>query len=269
MPGAGAGARALRGSCSTVHQRPPPPTLHPPDAPPAPAAPACRWEAPGDGLDRGLFYHAPEQDLTLLAQYYDLPSLSLRAATWHLQNAGIHRFRVRCVAGEPAPGRCQAHVLQYQRRARAPNAPCRANQLPAHSPARSLPAVPSPPPCPRQVDRVPMAGRAHKYIAANGSSYWGVIPTIPRKELAPAFFLVDGMHPGDTGHAALAELLVAPLARAAREVAAGEALAPADRRLDPRLDGLPPPMIPRSQDESPTLCAMLVRPPRRAARAAQ
>lgn len=25
------------------------------------------WEARGDGLDRGLFYHPPEQDLTLFA----------------------------------------------------------------------------------------------------------------------------------------------------------------------------------------------------------
>lgn len=107
------------------------------------------WEARGDGLDRGLFYHPPEQDLTLFAhvrrhrgcqavavvrqckrswcvglcglghcshvhgarcrstllynaapsppQYYDLPSLSLRAATWHLQRAGVPRFKASVV----------------------------------------------------------------------------------------------------------------------------------------------------------------------------
>ena len=212
------------------------------------------WESPGDGLHAGLFYRQPEQDLTMLSHYYDLPSLSLRTATWHLQRAGIDRFRASGRAWGaagwlpcwlPAGWACGSGMRQRN--------PAAVTQPSPH---------PSPHPCPcsaLQVDRVPMAGRAHKYVAANGSSVWGTIPAEADPQQHPAFFLVDGMHPGDTGHAALAELLAQPLSRAAWEVAAGEALGDGDRRRDTRLQALPPPMIPSSQDETPSLCAMLVR----------
>ncbi|KAI7839286.1 hypothetical protein COHA_006984 [Chlorella ohadii] len=158
------------------------------------------WEARGDGLDRGLFYHPPEQDLTLFSHYYDLPSLSLRAATWHLQRAGVPRFKV---------------------------------------------------------DRVPMPGRGHWYYAPNGTLVLGEIPSGVPPSQQQQYFTVDGLHPADIGHAALAELLAHPLIRAVWEVQAGDAIGQADRRLHPRLASLPPPMIPASQDTTTSFCAML------------
>lgn len=70
------------------------------------------------------------------------------------------------------------------------------------------------------------------------------------------------MHPSNKGHAALAELLSEPLRRALHERQTGAALTAQDRRGDKRLDELPPPMIPNSLDETPSLCAMLVSCPR-------
>jgi hypothetical protein len=34
-----------------------------------------------------------------MRQYYDLPSLSLRAAAWHLMSAGVPGFKVRWWGG--------------------------------------------------------------------------------------------------------------------------------------------------------------------------
>lgn len=67
------------------------------------------------------------------------------------------------------------------------------------------------------------------------------------------------LHPYDTGHQALAELLVQPLARAVREVEAGEALGKDDVRHPEELTtaDLPPPMIPGNLDEEPGFCALL------------
>lgn len=52
------------------------------------------WKAEGDGLTRGLFYREPEGQMTTFSQYYDIPSLSLRAAAWQLMAAGIPGFKV-------------------------------------------------------------------------------------------------------------------------------------------------------------------------------
>lgn len=71
--------------------------------------------------------------------------------------------------------------------------------------------------------------------------------------------LLCSLHPHDTGHAVMAELLLHALDRAIEEVQTGRSLSAADRRGDPRLDSLPPPMIPHSPDERAALCAMLVR----------
>ncbi|EFN58310.1 hypothetical protein CHLNCDRAFT_142315 [Chlorella variabilis] len=131
------------------------------------------WESPGDGLDRGVFYHQPEGQLTELAHYYDIPTLSIRAAAYHLMAANIDRFRV---------------------------------------------------------DKVPMAGRLHRYLADNGTVIMGTIPVSHPAEGLDPFFLVDGMHPGNLGHQALAELLAQPLVRAVWEAEAGEAVYTADRR---------------------------------------
>ncbi|KAI3428300.1 hypothetical protein D9Q98_006679 [Chlorella vulgaris] len=158
------------------------------------------WEAPGDGVDRGLFYRQPEGQLTEMAHYYDIPTVSIRAAAYHLMAAGVDKFRV---------------------------------------------------------DAVPMAGRAHAFLLPNGSRVVGVIPSSPPNTPWEPFFLVDGMHPGNFGHQALAELLAQPLIRAVWEAEAGEAVYVADRRPEPRVAGLPPPMIPGNQDSTPGFCAML------------
>ncbi|KAL4422911.1 hypothetical protein ABPG75_009108 [Micractinium tetrahymenae] len=51
-------------------------------------------KAAGDGRSAGLFYREPEGQLTLLSHFYDIPSLSLRAAAWRLMQAGIEGFKV-------------------------------------------------------------------------------------------------------------------------------------------------------------------------------
>ena len=60
--------------------------------------------------------------------------------------------------------------------------------------------------------------------------------------------------PEDAGQQVLAELLVAPLRRAIQEAAAGTQL---QRRQDPRLQGLPPAMIPNNPVGATSVCAML------------
>ena len=104
------------------------------------------------------------------------------------------------------------------------------------------------------------------------------------------FFYHDNIHPGDTGHQALAELLagvvqtaVKAVAEAAlREEGAAAALArgtgsssedggggdegagEAKPKPKPKLPGLPPPMIPGNVARATSMCAMQVRPPCRA-----
>lgn len=69
-----------------------------------------------------------------------------------------------------------------------------------------------------------------------------------------SYFYTDCVHPSHQSLLALAELLIHPLARAVVEVAAG--LQP-KRRADPRLEGMPPPMIPGTPDRSSSVCFML------------
>lgn len=66
------------------------------------------------------------------------------------------------------------------------------------------------------------------------------------------------LHPGAGGARVLAELMIHPLAAAVEEVAAGVQV---EEREDPRLQGLPPPMIPHSPNISSSSCYMLVRGP--------
>ncbi|KAL4854370.1 hypothetical protein ACK3TF_004888 [Chlorella vulgaris] len=56
--------------------------------------------AAGDGVTEGLFYTNTEGQLATLAQFYDVPSLSLRAAVWQLMQAGIDGFKVDKVSGQ-------------------------------------------------------------------------------------------------------------------------------------------------------------------------
>lgn len=75
-------------------------------------------------------------------------------------------------------------------------------------------------------------------------------PPHPLNQTRPA----RSVHPGLHGMLALAELLLAPLQRALEEEAAGHQLA---RRDDPRLDLMPPPMIPNSPAErGASFCAI-------------
>lgn len=63
------------------------------------------------------------------------------------------------------------------------------------------------------------------------------------------------MHPSASGHQLLAELLAGLLTVAADEVASGRELS---ARSDPRLEGLPPPMIPNYQQQRASLCMQQV-----------
>ena len=67
-------------------------------------------------------------------------------------------------------------------------------------------------------------------------------------------------HPNDRGHRAVAELRAAAVARAVEEAQGGGSLLPAwePGRDEPRLAGLPPPMVPGNADAPTTLCAIQV-----------
>ncbi|PSC76523.1 Beta-glucan synthesis-associated SKN1 [Micractinium conductrix] len=71
------------------------------------------------------------------------------------------------------------------------------------------------------------------------------------------YYYHDRTHPSDRGHKMMAEALAGPLLRAAaQESAAAAGLWALRRRDDPRLRGLPPPMIPGNTESPTTLCAM-------------
>lgn len=55
------------------------------------------FDSAGDGLDQGLYYAEPESQLSTLAQFYDIPVLSVRAAVWRLMAAGTRHFKVNKV----------------------------------------------------------------------------------------------------------------------------------------------------------------------------
>jgi hypothetical protein len=53
------------------------------------------WRAAEDGVGAGLFYFPQaEEQLTVLSHYYDVPSVSLRAAVYPLMLHGVPGFRV-------------------------------------------------------------------------------------------------------------------------------------------------------------------------------
>lgn len=68
------------------------------------------------------------------------------------------------------------------------------------------------------------------------------------------YLYLDIIHPGPNGHRILAELLTGLLAHALAEAEARPALA---SRQHPRLQALPPPMIPSFQESVPSFCAQL------------
>ncbi|PSC75050.1 hypothetical protein C2E20_1732 [Micractinium conductrix] len=147
------------------------------------------WKAAGDGRSAGLYYREPEVQLETFALYYDLPSLSLKAATWRLMEAGVEGFKVD-------------GVLSRGSRDGVTGEP-----IPAAAPRR-----------------------------------------------ASSYLYLDTIHPGPNGHQVLAELLAGLLGRAVSEVAGGRTPA---ARWHPRLQGLPPPMIPNFPDSRASLCIQL------------
>jgi hypothetical protein len=52
------------------------------------------WRSGGGGLESGLYWKEPEGMLTMFSFYYDIPSLSLRTAAWHLMDGGVDGFKV-------------------------------------------------------------------------------------------------------------------------------------------------------------------------------
>lgn len=70
------------------------------------------WMSTGDGRKGGLFYREPEGQHTAMAHYYDLPSVSVRAATWRLMQAGVEGFKVRAPGcGPEAAWTCRQQSL--------------------------------------------------------------------------------------------------------------------------------------------------------------
>ena len=57
------------------------------------------------GKELTLFYHIPENDKTVLAQYYGVPLLSLRGATYHHTQVQLTLLACRCAI---AKGNCRA-----------------------------------------------------------------------------------------------------------------------------------------------------------------
>ncbi|KAL4423959.1 hypothetical protein ABPG75_001260 [Micractinium tetrahymenae] len=148
------------------------------------------WMAAGDGAKGGLFYRQPEGQHTILAHYYDLPSVSVRAAVWRLMQAGVEGFKTDKMV---RPGSVN-----------------------------------------------PETGKPFERAT---------------EEEALSYFYGDIGHPEDAGQQVLAELLVAPLMRAVQQAAvSGRQL---QQRRDPRLDGLPPAMIPDNPVGATSICAML------------
>ncbi|KAL4419481.1 hypothetical protein ABPG77_008283 [Micractinium sp. CCAP 211/92] len=157
------------------------------------------WYSPGDGVDRGLFYREPESALSVFSNYYDIVTLSLRSAAYHLLRAGVDKFKVH---------------------------------------------------------RVALGDALHYFLTGPGNWTLGKIPQAGPAQ-RKSFFYVDSTHPADPGHQVLAELLAGPLSRAVWEATTGGALTEEERRHDPAVPALPPPMIPHSSDEVPGMCAML------------
>lgn len=74
------------------------------------------WRASGDGRRLGLFYYPlTEQHFTLLAHYYDLPSLSVRAALHPLMRNGVDGFKVGWVCQATAASSCPLRQMREQR----------------------------------------------------------------------------------------------------------------------------------------------------------
>ncbi|KAI3436557.1 hypothetical protein D9Q98_005973 [Chlorella vulgaris] len=48
----------------------------------------------GDGVDAGLYYRAAETQFSTMAQYYDMPSPSVRSAVWPMMQTGVAPFKV-------------------------------------------------------------------------------------------------------------------------------------------------------------------------------
>eukprot|EP00887_Chlorella_sp_A99_P003432 scaffold7.g3432.t1 len=69
---------------------------------------SCWYFAGGDGREEGLFsYPSTEADFGTLSAYYDVPSLSMRAAVHPLIRAGVPGFKVDKLAGfDPSRAPC-------------------------------------------------------------------------------------------------------------------------------------------------------------------
>ncbi|KAL4431189.1 hypothetical protein ABPG75_006445 [Micractinium tetrahymenae] len=106
-----------------------------------------------------------------------------------------------------------------------------------------------------KVHRITISNRQHLFIE-NGALRPGTIPVVGKSTRSSVYF-ADHIHPADPGHQVLAELLAGAVSRAVWEVSAGGALTEAERRHNPSVPALPPPMIPFNADDIPGMCAML------------
>jgi len=93
------------------------------------------------------------------------------------------------------------------------------------------------------------------------------IPQIPEGANPLDYFYLDQVHPTDTGHQAIAELLAATLATAVDQqqlVGIGSRvahLAAPCPSCDPTATDLPPPMVPGNMESQTTVCAIKVHTP--------
>lgn len=72
------------------------------------------WFCHGDGVKGGLYYRAAEAQFATLAQYYDMPSPSVRDAAWPLMREDVAPFKVSRVLkpGQTTPAGVELPVAQ-------------------------------------------------------------------------------------------------------------------------------------------------------------
>lgn len=100
---------------------------------------------------------------------------------------------------------------------------------------------------PFKIDRVHKPG--HKSLAGHP------LRAVPPK-LRKDYFYADGVHPSDTGHQAMAELLAAVVTRAVHNLAADGKVPELGTALEIKRITLPPPMIHGVVDAPTSLCAL-------------
>lgn len=209
----------------------------------------------------GLFaFPEAEAQHTLFSHYYDLPSISMRAALYHLMRQGLPGFKVRAAAALHSRSRGAATAAVPWR-------------LEKEQPLAMHPlTLTPPPPLHAQTEKVWDAGKVTPLGYTLPQCEGGGKRGMPKGPDCFAYFYGDRTHPNDGGHQILAELLAGLVMHAAdehwreqqqqRRQQQGAEATPVwvpRRPEDKQGQVLPPPMIPGNADVPTSLCAIQVR----------